>query len=54
MNKIERDWVNSPKHILHQKINALEIDALVAIISENKKKFKRAMLKLSKLYDEDK
>lgn len=50
----DRDWVNSPAHKLRQKIEAAETDALVAIISGNRELFKKAMLKLSKLYDEEK
>ena len=54
MTEQDRDWVNSPAHILRQKIEAAETDALVAIISGNRDFFKKSMLELSKLYDEEK
>lgn len=49
----DRDWVNSPKHILRQKIEALEIEALAGIMSGDKDLYTKAMLALSELYDKE-
>ena len=54
MTEQDRDWVNSPAHILRRKIEAAETDALVSIISGNRDLFKKSMLELSKLYEEEK
>lgn len=50
----DRDWVNSPKHKLRQEIEAQETEAIAVILSHDRKKFAKAMLRLSELYDEDK
>lgn len=54
MTAQDRDWVNSPKHILRKKIESAETDAIVGIMSGDKELYTKAMLRLSELYDEDK
>ena len=54
MTAQDRDWVNSPKHVLRKKIESAETDAIVGIMSGDKELYTKAMLRLSKLYDEDK
>jgi hypothetical protein len=51
---IDRDWANSPAHLLRQKIEHAENEAIRAIVRRDKDKFKIAMLELAKLYDEEK
>lgn len=51
-NKSNRDWVNSPAHIKRTQIEQAEKAALVAILEHNKCRFKIAMMKLAKLYED--